>query len=621
MSYVAEPYAQFVDDLLTGLTGGHVRESFRMLDEQSPFRLTADTGILPNTVRVYGQLESASGKFNFHNFTLNTDFTLADSRDIVWRSKEDGNPAADAVWPAEGSTFYVNYEAQRPASMGPVLTDRSPGSVTRLLAESVGREYAVLSAQLEKVYQAGFLDTASGRDLDNVVALVGLNRYGRNVAEGAVTFSRRTPAPADITIAAGTRLSTGDAPAVSFETTSEATLQRGLLSVDAPIKALVGNSAGIVAAGTIIAINRPVLGLASVSNAEATKFAGQNETDEALRLRARRALESAGQATIGALMGALTSLPGIREKDIRFSEDPIEHPGIVNLDVALPELTPEQADDYKQRIIALIEEHRPVGVRIRHNIEAPLPPGPATPAGGQDTPIDGDPVVSANGVGEDLHMPVDVNVTLQPTTLALTPEDREQLVRAGQQVVDDFIAEAGLGEALIYNRLIAQLTTIDAVMDVTLEMFPSAKPEGPRTRNVIPNQAAARPVAGVVDVQVGNALVALDVDVTVSFTGAGVIGNVESNASNAATDVRSDLQSALDAFTGSQIDPPGLTSLIPGTNSYQVDDLHYRVEYIDAGVRINKVDLILPYTGLEHFWVRSVTVLDDAGVEIGSNSA
>ena len=61
----------------------------------------------------------------------------------------------------------------------PVLNDRNPGSVTRLLAESFAREFAVLSRQLESVYQAGFLSTATGRDLDQVVALVGELGQGR----------------------------------------------------------------------------------------------------------------------------------------------------------------------------------------------------------------------------------------------------------------------------------------------------------------------------------------------------------------------------------------------------------------------------------------------------------
>lgn len=607
MSYVAEPYAQFVDDLLTGLTGGHVREPFRMLEEEAPFRLSADTGIKPGTVRVYGQKEDIDGSYSFHRFTQNSDYELASGRDVVWKAKEDGLPAADAVWPVEGTTFYVNYESVRSGFEGPLLTDRSPGSVTRLLAESVGREYAVLSGQLEKVYEAGFLETAAGRDLDNVVALVGLTRWGRDVAEGSVTFSRSTPAPADITISSGTRLTTGDAPARVFETTSTATLQRGQLSIDAPIQATVSGSDGIVQAGAIVAINRPVLGIDAVSNDEATAFAAQKESDAALRLRARRALESAGQATVGALLGVLTGLPGVREKDIRFTEDPIEHPGIVNLDIALPQLSTEKAEDYKRNAIQLLEETRPVGVRIRHTIEAALPLGAATPSGGQDTSAGDDPPVSTGSLDEDLHLFVDANAVVQPLSQNLTPGERESLVTAAGTVVEDFIGEAGLGETLVYNNLIAQLMAINGVLDVALELFPSDEPNGPRTRNVLPGNLGARPVAGTIDVQIGNSLVALDVQATLVLEGAGTIGNEESNIDNALKEIQSDLQKGLNQFTGDQIDPVALLNMVAASTTYQVNAVSYdRVEYLDAGIRIDTKDIPLPYTGLERFWIRSI---------------
>ena len=616
MSYVAEPYAQFVDDLLTGLTGGHVRETFRMLEENQPFRLSSDKGIKPNTLRVYGQKEGSDGKYVFHRFNLNVDFDLINGRDVVWKVKEGGLPAVNAVWPAEGTTFYVNYQSARTGFEGPLLTDRSPGSVTRLLAESVGREYAVMSGQLENVYQAGFLETAGGRDLDNLVALVGLTRWGRDVAEGTVSFSRSTPAPADITIAAGTRLTTGDAPARVFETLATATLQRGQLSVDAPILAIATGKDGIVEADAIVAINRPVLGINAVSNDEPTAFAAQKETDEALRLRAKRALESAGQATVGALLGVLTGLPGVREKDIRFTEDPIEHPGIVNLDIALPALTTEQAEDYKRSAVELLEETRPVGVRIRHTIEAAMPLGAAIATGGQDTDPGDDAPVSTGALDENLHMYVDANVVLQPLLQNLTPGERETLVNAAKTLVEDFIAEAGLGETLVYNQLITQLMGIEGLLDVSLELFPTSKPTDLRTRNVLLGDVGARPVAGTIDVQIGNSLVALDLVVSLTLEGAGTIGNAQSNIDNALKEIQSDVQKGLNQFSETQVDPVVLLALISASSTFQVSNVSYdRVEYIDAGIKVDLKDLPLPYTGLERFWVRSVKA---ASMETGT---
>jgi hypothetical protein len=366
---------------------------------------------------------------------------------------------------------------------------------------------------------------------------------------------------------------------------------------------------GIVNTGAIMAINRPVLGIGAVSNDEPTAFAAQKESDEALRLRARRALESAGQATVGALVGVLTGLPGVREKDIRFTEDPIEHPGIVNLDIALPELSTEQAEDYKRSAVELLEETRPVGVRIRHTIEAALPLGAAIATGGQDTAPGDDAPVSTGVLDENLHMYVDANVVLQPLLQNLTPGERETLVNAAMTLVEDFIAEAGLGETLVYNQLITQLMAIEGLLDVSLELFPTSKPTDLRTRNVLLGDVGARPVAGTIDVQIGNSLVALDLVVNLTLEGAGTIGDPQSNIDNALKEIQSDVQQGLNQFGEAQVDPVVLLGLISASSTFQVSSVSYdRIEYIDAGIRVDLKDLPLPYTGLERFWVRSVKV-------------
>ena len=132
-----------------------------------------------------------------------------------------------------------------------------------------------------------------------------------------------------------------------------------------------------VAPNTIRAIHRPILGVEAVTNPLATRFAGENETDEALRARARRALEGAGKATIGSVLAALTTIEGVREKDVRISEDPLAHPGIVQLNVALPEMSAEEQQKTVEHVVDLIEETRPVGIRVLHNIAAPRPSGAA----------------------------------------------------------------------------------------------------------------------------------------------------------------------------------------------------------------------------------------------------
>ena len=604
MTYAAEPYAQFVDDLVSALTGGTIRERFRFLPEHLPFKLGTGAAVLPSSVRVSGQVHA-----RYHRFRLRSDFVLATDNTLVWVATPDGLPAKDAVWPDEGSVFFASYET---ATAPRVLTDRNPGSVTRLLAESLAREFAVLSGQLEAVYEGAYIDTAGGRDLDQLAALVGVRRRLRLSAGGSVLFARSTAAPADVTINAGTRLSTVEPPAMQFETVEDRTLQRGNLSVEVPVQALEAGPAGVVARGAIRVVNRPILGIERVDNPQPTRFAGNDEDDEALRDRVRRAHEGAGRATTGALLSALTTLPGLREKDVRIAEDYLAHPGVVKLTVALPEMATEaERVAAIGQAVALIEATRPVGVRIEHNIDAPLPAGTATPGPGVTADDSGEPVTPGVTAGSDgLFLRVDANVELTPVTLALTPEARAALERTGTAVVDGYIDEAGIGEALVYNRLVAALMQIEDVLDVAVELFPQNAPGGPRRRNVVPANPRVRPVSGVIDVRIGGSLIMLDVLIDIVLQGAGTLGDPATARDVARSEAAARLKDGVAALAvGASLTPTLLKSMVPDTPTYRLGDLHYHAEYVDAGVRIHQQDVALPLGGLERLWIRRVALV------------
>ena len=141
-----------------------------------------------------------------------------------------------------------------------------------------------------------------------------------------------------------------------------------------------GGSVGVVAAQSITVINSPIFGIDGVSNPQATGFQSAGENDAELRSRIRRSLEGAGRATPGALVSALTTIPGLRDKDVQILEDPVSRPGLIQVNVALPQLAPgneaQLLTELAEQAVGLIEEVRPVGVRIVHNIDAPKPIGP-----------------------------------------------------------------------------------------------------------------------------------------------------------------------------------------------------------------------------------------------------
>lgn len=607
MSFAAEPYGVFVDDLLTGLTGGVAREGFVFLAGDNPFRLIPPGPVRPRSVRVHGLVDNV-----FHPFQRTVDFEMDGTGILTWIGK-DGLPTGRAVWPDEGTRFYVNYEHQGPAGAAPVLTDRNPGSVTRLLAESMAREFAVHSGQLDAVYQSGFLATAKGRDLDNIALLVGTVRRDPGFATGSVIFARTSPAKGDIALPAGTRISTSDAPAASFETIEDRTVRRGALSIEAPVQSLTGGVSGVVPAGTITVINRPILGITTVENLHATRFAKGRESDEALRERVQRALQFAGHASTGALKGALTRVAGLREKDMLISEDPALRPGVVQLDVALPEMSEIDRDAAILRALDLIEEVRPVGVRIEANIDAPSAVGTAVP-GANPVPDEGDAPIVLGDVSGGMFMPVNISAVVTPTTRGLTNPEREAMRAAADLIVRDFIAEAGLGEALIYNRLITQMMALDGVLDVAVEMRAQGEDLTlPARKNLIPRIAAARPSVGQIDVQLGGSLIMIDLVVTVVLKGVGLQGDGDNQRQIALAAITAELRAGVSTFAATVVSPAALTALATANaETYDLVNLTYLVEYQDDGVRVNQRDVDVPLSGLEQLWIRSVVLSQPA---------
>ena len=603
MSFAAEPYAQFVDDLLNSLTGGLSRQEFRFLREEEPYRLSAPGSIIASSVRVYGQASAL-----FRRFQVGIDYKVLPDSTIQWQAAPDGTPVAGAVLPDEGTYFYANFDYAAPPGAEPQLTDRNPGSVTRLLAESFAREYAVISKQLDTVYKAGFLDTAEGRDLEQVTALVGIERRTPTFAVGSVVFSRSTPAPADIVLPAGMRLSTSQPPVAVFETTQSATLRRGSLSVEAPIQSLEPGQAGIVGAEVISIMNQPVLGVETAHNPQPTAFSSDSETDPQLRQRARRSLERAGRSTVGALVSALTSIPGVREKDIQILEDPIARPGLIQVNVALPPSLGDQRVKILRQVAELIEDTRPVGVRVLHNVDAPRPAGVAEPGPGTEPAADSNPVAFGDALPGQLFLPVDFKVRLRPALRSLSEADRGALERDAEKVIRSFMDEAGIGETVIYNKLVARLMSMTGVIDVEVEMFPQTDPSRPRRKNLVPSSAMVRPVAGNIDVQAGGSLIVIDLNITVTRQGAALQTPKETVSSAAAAEILEKVNAAFRVELPAQVTVNSLRALAGDSEQYTIKTLRYNVEFLDSGVRMQQENVtVLPEAG-DQLWVRNVHV-------------
>jgi uncharacterized phage protein gp47/JayE len=597
VSFAAEPYGVFVDDLLTNLTGGVSRERFVFLPENEPFRLEAGLDVVPETLRIRGIANES-----FHRFSPLTDFQLVDGV-VTWRADTDGARLASATWPDRGTPFWASYERTPDPQSAPSLTDRNPGSITRTLAESFAREYAVLSMQLDAVHKAAFVETATGRDLDAVAALVGIERRGRTFAGGEVIFSRTSPAPGDIFIPAGTRISTADVPAVTVETTAERRLQAGGHSAAVPVSALVEGPEGIAPPGTLTVLHRPILGITSVTNAEVLSF-GPPETDEALRRRAALALQAAGRGTQDAIVGALTAVEGIREQDVLLTEDHLGFPGVVKVTIAA-ELDEERA----RRAVELIESERPAGVRFLHNLPvaalAVSDPGPG--GGGGGDPEGGDPGAGTPPpvtINENRY-PIAASVAITPSKADLTAAQKQELVATASEVLDAAVERAGVGEPVIYNRVVAELMAIEGVYDVVVDLYEvGGTPPGKHNLRPRPSDTRAQLVEK--DVTLRGALIALDVTVEIELIGIAVTSDPDTEADQARDDINAKLSIGLSTLP--TIEPGTLLTLLPATDRYRVDSLSYQAEFVDEGLRVQLPDISITPHGDQQAWLRSLTV-------------
>lgn len=99
--------------------------------------------------------------------------------------------------------------------------DLTPGSPLKMLSDLFTVELTKLWTELDATYRAGFLNYATGQSLDEIGALLGIERETGTPATGYVTFKRTTVLPEGQTriVPAGTIVSTSDAYPVTYVTT------------------------------------------------------------------------------------------------------------------------------------------------------------------------------------------------------------------------------------------------------------------------------------------------------------------------------------------------------------------------------------------------------------------
>jgi hypothetical protein len=177
-SFHKKNYAEITRDTLDLITKGKTKEKHIFNRSILEYKIKCRQENKPIQVVEIEGLQNAK----WYRFTGGTDYLVKDDM-VEWLDR--GNI------PDNGSQFMITYYQRTDHR----LTDDRPGSVLSILVGAISREIELLYDQMEHVYNAGFIDTASGDALDRVVALLGVKRKGPTHATGIVSFRRNSDPP------------------------------------------------------------------------------------------------------------------------------------------------------------------------------------------------------------------------------------------------------------------------------------------------------------------------------------------------------------------------------------------------------------------------------------------
>ncbi len=340
ITLITRPYQDVVDDLLTAIVGGVTNE---------PIIYDVKSDLYP-LAKPAADVRGITGTSNGERFTFRkeADFLFSEGDNgVVW--------VEAGARPDDETTFFVDYYLTNTHSP---LTDLNVGSVTRTLGEAISREVAIVYEQINETYRSGFIDSAVGKSLDYVVAILGVKRKTKEFARGLVTFFRESGSTGNITIPVGTVL-LADKGEVRFETSELRTLQRGQARIDVPVLATEDfkGEEGQVDAGKIDIPLTPVGGIDRIINFEPTVLGAADETDEELRARAKAVLRALGKGTLMALFRVVLEGNGtpVEAWDPNTPGAKRAQPGTATL---LIEAEPERMPQLR----AVVEETRAAGV-------------------------------------------------------------------------------------------------------------------------------------------------------------------------------------------------------------------------------------------------------------------
>ena len=217
-------------------------------------------------------------------------------------------------------TFGLTTTGFNPATLDDVKTALEAafraefGNNVRVDAESVfgqiigifAEVYADLWEAAEDTYSAGYIGSATGASLDDLVALAGITRNAGTFSTVTLTLTG-TPTTA---VALGSQFR--DPSSGTLWATTAAAVIGGGGTVDVAASPTVVGPL-IALAGTITEIVTPIGGVTAVTNALDSTPGSESETDAALRVRFIASFRSGGGSSDEAIRAVLLQVTGVTE--------------------------------------------------------------------------------------------------------------------------------------------------------------------------------------------------------------------------------------------------------------------------------------------------------------------
>jgi uncharacterized phage protein gp47/JayE len=311
------------------------------------------------------------------------------------------------------------------------ITDMNPGSIIRSFCEAT-------SNSIEEVYVAVYLGFR--RELEFLKERVfDFRRKTGTKSSGFVTFGR-TGSSGTVTIPLGTVVKTSSG--LRFVTTVVGSILNGF-TTSSPIPASAEEVGKVynVAPATITILDSDLTGVETVTNANAMTGGVDVESDYAYHSRFQQYLEGLGRANLSGLITGALEVAQITSASV------VEHfPAVANVNAHL-----------------YVDDGSTGGVSSTKIAEV-------------QSNIDGDgtsenPGYRAGGVNVVVAAPGQV---IQAVTLTITPlttgVDQNQMVIDAKTAITDYINGLGIGEDIVFTKLIAAVMSVFGVADTTISV-------------------------------------------------------------------------------------------------------------------------------------------------------